>query len=100
MVEKMIKLILTFVGLCVGVGVGIHLSDFLSDYNAFNLNLHSMVYKTITPIFLGLIFGMVSYVTSRLVIKLGKKLANYAQSELEKIPQIDMIFGQIGRAHV
>lgn len=96
MVEKMIKFILTFVGLCVGVGVGIHVSVFLTEYNAFDLNLHPMIYKTAVPIVLGLFFGLFAYGTSRLMIKLGKKLANYAQSELEKIPQTDLMLGLLG----
>jgi len=94
MIEKFIKYVLSFVGLSTGIAFGLRSVDFLYELNIFNLN--RMVYLILAPLLLGVIFGLIAYFTSKLVIGFGKKLAQVTQSELEKIPQQDFIFGLIG----
>lgn len=94
MIEKIIKYIITFIGLSAGVAFGLHLVDFLYDYNIFNLN--RMVYQIASPTIVGILFALVTFFASKLVVSAGKKLASYMQAELEKIPQQDFLFGLIG----
>ena len=94
MVERIIKYILTFVGLCIGIGIGIYLTDFLPNEGLFNLS--KTVYVILIPTVLGLILAFISYFTSKLMITIGKRLALYAQNELEKIPPQELTFGIIG----
>lgn len=92
--EKFIKYIITFVGISLGAASGLQMVDYLYNYHFFNLN--RIVYAIAAPAILGLFFGLIAYTTSKLIIRLGKKLAHYTQAELEKIPQQDFIFGLIG----
>lgn len=94
MVEKLIKYIITFIGLSAGVALGLSMAEFLYE-NDF-LNLMKIVYMIATPAIFGIIAAVFAYVMSKLIIRLGKKLAQYAQAELEKIPQQDFLFGLIG----
>ena len=94
MIEKIIKYIITFIGLSSGIAVGLQVADFLYDNNPFNL--HEMVYQIASPAIVGIVFAIIAYMASRLFIKLGQKLAQITQSELEKIPQQDFLFGLIG----
>jgi uncharacterized protein YacL len=89
-IEKIIKYIITFVGFCVGVGTGIYLTDFVYERDLFNL--HRMVYTISLPFLFGLIFTIITFFISKLMIALGKKLAQYTQTELEKIPQHELLF--------
>lgn len=94
MVERIIKYIIAFIGLCIGIGLGIYLSDFIPSEGLFNLS--KTVYLIAIPTILGLILAFITYFTSKIIIKIGKRLANYAQNELEKIPPQELIFGSIG----
>ncbi|HAS74941.1 MAG TPA: PIN domain nuclease [Clostridiales bacterium UBA8960] len=94
MIEKFIKYIITFIGLSTGIALGIHLVDLLVENNIFGLD--RMVYMVISPAILGVVLALVAYVASQLIIRLGKKLAQITQAELEKIPQQDFLFGLIG----
>jgi uncharacterized protein YacL len=94
MIEKIIKYIITFIGLSAGVAFGLHLVDFIYEFNVFNLN--RMVYQIASPTILGILFALVTFFASKLVVSAGKKLASYMQAELEKIPQQDFLFGLIG----
>ncbi|MBS7528368.1 PIN domain nuclease [Fusibacter paucivorans] len=94
MVERIIKYILTFVGLCIGIGLGIYLTDFLPNEGLFNLS--RTVYVIAIPTILGLILAFITYFTSQIMISVGKKSALLAQNELEKIPPHELAFGMIG----
>jgi len=94
MVEKLIRYILAFVGLSIGIGFGIFAAEDLYVRNVFGLQ--RIVYLIAVPIFTGLLFGFVMYFASKLFIMIGRKLAQYAQQELEKIPPHDFLFGLIG----
>ncbi|MDN5299244.1 MAG: hypothetical protein PWP51_1797 [Clostridiales bacterium] len=94
MVERIIKYILTFVGLCIGIGLGIYLADFLPNEGLFNLS--RTVYVIAIPTILGLILAFITYFTSQFLISIGKKSALIAQNELEKIPPHELAFGMIG----
>lgn len=94
MIEKFIKYIITFIGLSSGVALGLRLVDLLIENNIFNLD--QMVYRILSPTIVGILFAIISYFASQLIIRLGKKLAQITQAELEKIPQQDFIFGLIG----
>lgn len=94
MIEKLIKFVIAFVGLSLGVGVGIYLSDYIYEQNL--LAIHRMIYGLALPIFLGLIFAFITYFASKLMIALGKKLAQYTQQELEKVPPIELGVGLFG----
>ena len=93
MVEKLIRYILAFVGLSIGIGFGIFAAEDLYVRNVFGLQ--RIVYLIAVPIFTGLLFGFVMYFASKLFIMIGRKLAQYAQQELEKIPPHDFLFGLI-----
>jgi uncharacterized protein YacL len=90
MIEKFIKYIITFIGLSSGVALGLRLVDLLIENNIFNLD--QMVYRILSPTIVGVLFAIISYFASQLIIRLGKKLAQITQAELEKIPQQDFIF--------
>ncbi len=94
MIEKIIKYIITFVGFCVGIGFGIYIADLLYIKDIFNVD--RMVYSVIIPALLGLIIGFLAYFFSNFMIKSSKKMVQYAQSELEKIPPQDFLFGLLG----
>jgi Integral membrane protein (PIN domain superfamily) len=94
MIEKLIKYIITFIGLSTGVALGLRLVDPLFEYHIFNLQ--RVVYLIVTPLFLGLLGAAVSYFASKILIRFGKKMAQVVQVELEKIPQQDFLFGLIG----
>ena len=94
MIGKFIKYIITFIGLSSGVALGLRLVDLLIENNIFNLD--QMVYRILSPTIVGILFAIISYFASQLIIRLGKKLAQITQAELEKIPQQDFIFGLIG----
>ena len=94
MVEKLIKYIITFIGLSSGVALGIRLADPLHDLHLINFD--RIVYLVVTPTVLGLLGAFVLYFASKILIKLGKRLAQLVQNELEKIPQQDFLFGLIG----
>lgn len=94
MVEKLIKYIITFIGLSSGVALGIRLADPLHDLHLINFD--RIVYLVVTPTVLGLLGAFVLYFASKILIKLGKRLAQIVQNELEKIPQQDFLFGLIG----
>lgn len=94
MVEKIIKYILTFVGLCIGIGFGIYLTEIIFKGDIFSLN--GTIYIVLIPATLGLIFTFLSYFASKLIISGGKRLALYAQNEVEKIPPHELAFGMIG----
>lgn len=94
MIEKLIKYVITFIGLSTGVALGLRLVDPLYEYNIFNLQ--RIVYLIGAPLLLGLLGTVVLYFASKLFIRFGKKMAQVVQSELEKIPQQDFLFGLIG----
>ena len=94
MIEKFIKHIITFIGLSSGVALGLRLVDLLVENNFFNLD--KMVYMILSPTIVGVLFAIIAFFASKLIIRLGKKLAQITQAELEKIPQQDFIFGLIG----
>lgn len=94
MIEKFIQYIITFIGLSTGIAFGIHLVDVLVDNNIFGLD--RMVYMVLSPAILAVVFALLAYGASQLIIRFGKKLAQITQAELEKIPQQDFLFGLIG----
>lgn len=94
MIEKIIKYIIALIGLSVGVGLGIYLNDALGELSYFGI--HPMVFAILLPILLGLIFALFTYFTSKLIISLGKKVANYAQTEVEKLPPHELMVGLLG----
>lgn len=94
MIEKFIKYIITFIGLSAGIAFGIHLVDFLVENNIFGLD--RMVYMVLSPAIVGVVLALAAFFASQLIIRLGKKLAQITQAELEKIPQQDFLFGLIG----
>lgn len=94
MIEKFIQYIITFIGLSTGIAFGIRLVDVLVDLKIFSLD--RMVYMVLSPAILAVVFALLAYGASQLIIRFGKKLAQITQAELEKIPQQDFLFGLIG----
>lgn len=94
MAEKIIKYIIAFVGLSVGIGLGVYLNDVVVQDTFFGIN--PTIFRVGLPILLGLIFALFTYFTSKLVISLGKKLALYAQKEVEKLPPQDLLIDLLG----
>lgn len=94
MVEKIIKLIIAFIGLSIGVVFGIYLTDFVYPNDLLPLN--RMFYVVMMPVLFGIIFAFLTYIASKLMIAIGKKLAQLAQNELEKIPQQDLAVSFVG----
>lgn len=94
MIEKFIQYIITFIGLSTGIAFGIHLVDVLVDIDLFGFD--RMVYMVLSPAILAVVFALLAYGASQLIIRFGKKLAQITQAELEKIPQQDFLFGLIG----
>lgn len=94
MIEKFIQYIITFIGLSTGIAFGIRLVDVLVDLKIFGLD--RMVYMVLSPAILAVVFALLAYGASQLIIRFGKKLAQITQAELEKIPQQDFLFGLIG----
>ena len=94
MVEKIIKYILAFIGLCIGVAFGIYLAELIFHGDIFSLD--GTFYVLLIPLSTGLIFAFLTYLMSKLIISGGKKLALYAQNEVEKIPPHELVFGMVG----
>lgn len=92
--ERIIKYVIAFVGLSLGIAFGIQIAFYAREH--LDINLHPMVYLIGFPTILGILFGLIFYFFSKGAIHFGKRFANYVQSEVEKLPPQELIFGLVG----
>jgi len=94
MAEKLIQYVLAFVGLSIGIGVGIYVSDI--TYTQYSIEINQIAYKILMQVIFGVIIALIFYFASKLIIKYGKKMAQYAQREIEKVPLNELLIGLFG----
>lgn len=90
-VSRIIRAILTVLGISLGIGVmalleSLRLLEFLEK---LGIKPHSYVG-------LGLIFGIIFFIASPKIMKLGKKVISLVEGEIQRIPASDIILGVIG----
>ncbi len=91
MINKIIKGIMSLVGITIGV------ASYFYVVRAFpKLIPTSDVYTILGAIFSGIIMGLIFYLISPWLLNEGKNMANWAENELSKVPPMDILIGSIG----
>ncbi len=90
-INRIIRLLLTILGMSLGIGLmalleSLNLLEFLDD---LKIKLYSYIG-------IGLIFGIIFFILSPKIIKLGKKVVSIVEGEIQKIPASDIILGVVG----
>lgn len=91
MIEKVIKIFIGVVGALLGYGILaiINASDLITIPNSGWLGL-------IIALGVSLIFGIIFYLLSPTIIKRGRRVTGFIESELQKFPASDIALGTIG----
>ena len=91
MVDKLMKLFITVLGLAIGVGA-VSLANRFGVLNSLPLTRnHLIVYVVIS-----LIFGIISFLLANKIIRVIKKTISEAEKRLQNIPALDIVLGVIG----
>lgn len=90
-VSKIIRAFLTVLGISLGIGTMALLEslNLLGFLDGFRLKLFGYVG-------IGLIFGIIFFILSPKIMKLGQKIISIAEGEIQKIPASDIIIGVVG----
>ena len=92
MVDKLIKILITILGMALGVGIVALANSFKSlDMLPISQGRHIIIY-----IGLSLILGIISFILSNKIIDLAKKTINETEKRLQNIPALDIVLGAIG----
>lgn len=91
MVDKVMKIFITVLGLAIGVGV-VTLANRFGVLNSVPLTRnHVLVYVGIS-----LLFGIISFLLSNKIINIIKKTISEAEKRLQNIPALDISLGVVG----
>jgi len=90
-INRVVRAFITFIGMFLGIGV----IALLKSLNLLNI-LETAQIGTYTYIVISLIFGVVFFMISPKIIKLGKKLMFSVEGEIQKVPATDIILGSLG----
>ncbi|OPJ54930.1 PIN/TRAM domain-containing protein [Alkalithermobacter paradoxus] len=91
MINKMIKALMSLVGITIGVAI------YFYSLNIFpQLLLWPGIYKVLAAALSGIITGLIFYLISPWILQEGRNLANWVDGELSKIPPIEILIGSIG----
>ncbi len=90
MLEKVTRAIITIMGIMIGAAIGILL------YQVELLNFIEESYRNYIIIGIGLIFGIIFFILTSRIKKIGLKIAGGFENELLKVPMGDIISGSIG----
>lgn len=96
MLNKIIRLALTFGGASAGYALGSVISKVVGLQNLFNLPTVMPFYSYIISFTTAIIFGIILFSITPWLMKKGLSSANWVETELVKIPTSDIVFGSIG----
>lgn len=91
MVNKIIKAVLTLLGIPIGLGIVALITEVFDFKFAQNNNYLLYIY-----VGAGLIGGLILFLSSSGIIRLFNSIVNKAEGELQKIPASDIILGSSG----
>jgi len=90
-INKIIKGIMSLIGITIGIGT------YFSVVEAFpNLLSTSEMYIILGSMVSGLIMGFIFFLIAPWLIEEGKNIANFVETELAKVPPIEILIGSIG----
>ena len=91
MIDKLIKILITILGMALGVGLVAVANNFhILDNIPFSQN------SIFIYIGLSLILGIISFILSNKIINVAKKTINEVEIRLQNIPALDIVLGVIG----
>lgn len=89
MLKRLVRTILTFLGVMLGILVGILIMDL--DIIALSLWKH---YAFIAVV--GIIFGIIFYIATPKIVEISTKVANNIEKEILKFSTTDIVYGSTG----
>ncbi len=89
MLKKLIRVILTFLGVTSGILIG----AFIIDLNIIDLSTWQ---KYMAVSMIGIIFGIILFVLTPKIVSLSIKIANSFEKEILKFSTMDIIYGSAG----
>ncbi|WFD10354.1 PIN/TRAM domain-containing protein [Tepidibacter hydrothermalis] len=91
MINKIIKGIMSLIGITIGIGT------YFSVVGAFpNLLPASQISIILGSMVSGLIMGFIFFLIAPWLIEEGKNIANFVETELSKVPPIEILIGSLG----
>ncbi len=91
MINKLIRVLITILGMALGFGI-------VATANSFGILDMIPLSRKYIYIYIGLslIFGIISFILSNKIIKLVKKAIDEAEKRLQNVPALDIMLGVIG----
>lgn len=96
MIKKLFRIIFSLVGVLFGYGIHLLLIGLVKKTNLADKILATETQQLIAAISFALIFGIIFYVLTPIFGKHGVKLAKNIETDLQKIPTIEIITGTFG----
>ncbi|SCZ81976.1 PIN/TRAM domain-containing protein [Acidaminobacter hydrogenoformans] len=96
MLKKIIRAVLTLLGVSGGYALGVMMLGFEWLRTAFNYNPEDVAFTIIFSTVVALIIGFILYILSPYLIRRFMGVAKHTEKELEKIPANTMLFGSVG----
>lgn len=96
MLKKLIRLIMTLAGVSTGVAVATSVMTKVSVENYINIPLGAGATTLLVKVLSGLILGLIIFILSPFIMKLGTRLAKYIEREILKIPSDQFLVGFLG----
>ena len=91
MINKIIRYIITVIGIALGVATYFYLESILPDYIP-----QYGVLGVISAVASGMVLGLIFYLLSPWILREGKDLANNIEKEVSKVPGTEILTGTIG----
>lgn len=91
--RKILRSLLTLIGLVIGFGVAYYIKQGLDHFNIVLIHRYQDI---ILYIFFGLIFGLILYFISPSIIKYTHSFLKWVEGKLGDVPMVDIISGSFG----